>query len=126
VETFEFAIEEGVIVLLPDGDVTSRSYPDIECMVGENLSRGFNTIVAVMDRVDFIDSAGLVFLLRLKKMVETSGGILLLNNPSYFVQKRLKELYLDRIFNVVRDGEYSCIDIRDSSAGKKMVPVKLG
>ena len=60
-DTFEFAIEDDMFVLLPHGEITSRSYPEIERIITDNISCGVKTIIAVMDRVDFIEQSGFLF-----------------------------------------------------------------
>ena len=120
----EYTMEEGVIVLIPDGSITSRSYPEIEKKIADNVPRGFKKVVADMGRVEFIDSAGLVFLLRLKKLIESAGGFLEILNPSYFIKKTLKTMHLDRFFNISLGSDGVSVEFCDNGAGVQ-IPVHL-
>ena len=123
-KSFEYTLEEGLIVLMPDGGITSRSYPEIESMIADNVPRGYTKVIADMARVEFIDSSGLDFLLRLKKMIESAGGCLEALNPSYYIKKTLKAMHLDRFFNISLDAEGASIEICNNGAGVR-IPVHL-
>ncbi len=72
-ETCDYAIESGLIALMPEGSLTTHIYPDLESIVMNNIVCGVTTVVMNMDRIDFMDMSGAVFLLRLARLVEMKG-----------------------------------------------------
>ena len=55
-----------------EGELTSRCYPAFEEKLKDDCEKG-KKIVFIMDNVDFIDSIGVVFLLRMRELVEAGG-----------------------------------------------------
>ena len=58
-----------------------------------------------MSDVDFIDSIGLVFLLRMREITETKGGSFAIYNLRPRVDRVLKRLNLSRILNIIESAE---------------------
>jgi anti-anti-sigma factor len=125
-KSFELATEEGIVVLLPEGDITARTYPEIESRISEKLQCGVTVVVAVMDRVDSIDIAGLGFLFRLKRMIEMKNGNFFILNPSYYVEKTLKSAGGAGLMCISTDESVSSINIHDNSSDVRYLPVNLG
>lgn len=109
-ETCDYAIESGIIALMPEGSLTTHSYPDLENIVMNNIVYGVTTVVMNMDRVDFIDMSGAVFLLRLASLVEIKGCRFELFNPSDNVIRLLESIQQQE--KCLRDKERSSRFVR--------------
>jgi anti-anti-sigma factor len=98
-----------VWTIYPMGEIVSHSFLDIEqkIMKGELAEKklAFN-----MEKVDFIDSQGIVFLLKVSRIVEKRNGKLVIYNMNHNVRRVLKRLQLDRILNIYDDVEECVLD----------------
>ena len=121
-ECFAIAKEEGLIVVLPEGDITSRRYSGIERVVEKNINRN-KTVIINMERVDFINSEGADFLLHIKNIAEMHGGRVEICYAKHNVCKMLKTLQLDKVLNIGHDGENTFIKAGASNTGKTAIPV---
>jgi anti-anti-sigma regulatory factor len=58
-----------------------------------------------MDNVDFIDSIGVVFLLRMRELIEGNGGFFAMYNLKEGVERVLRRLRLEKILHVFKSAE---------------------
>lgn len=71
------------IALLPlEGDLDVRSVPQVKELVGQLIDSGCRRVVLNMDRVEYIDSAGMGLLLYLVRSMRKVGGLLSLTEVS--------------------------------------------
>lgn len=59
-------------------------------------------VVFNMERIDFIDSAGLFFLLDIKRLVNLNRSVFVLCNPNHYVGKVIERVGLKREINLFR------------------------
>jgi anti-sigma B factor antagonist len=90
----------------------------LRATINNFLERGHNRIVLNLERVEFIDSAGLGELVRCHASIRNRGGQLKLVNPSANVHHLLKITKLDQVFEIEPD-EYSALrSLREAPAAK--------
>jgi anti-sigma B factor antagonist len=90
----------------------------LRATINNSLERGHNRIVLNLERVEFIDSAGLGELVRSHASIRNRGGQLKLVNPSANVHRLLKITKLDQVFEIEPD-EYSALrSLREATAAK--------
>jgi anti-anti-sigma factor len=65
------------------------------------------TVQMHLGNVDFIDSSGIGFLLRIKNMVECSGGTLIITAVSFRARRILNKLLLNRVFTFTEEARPS-------------------
>lgn len=82
------------------------------------LKHGHNRILLNLERVDFIDSAGLGELVRAHTTIRSQEGHLKLVKPSVSVHNLLRITKLDRVFDIEAD-EYSALKSLGQSATAK-------
>jgi len=80
------------------------------------LDQGHNRILLNLERVDFIDSAGLGELVRTLASVRSHGGQLKLVHPSENVDKLLKITRLNQVFDIEKDEESALRSLRQAAA----------
>ena len=112
-----------MIVLLPEGEMVSRAYPETEKEVAEEMSAGRTKVMLNMERVGFIDSAGIIFLLRLKNIVASRGGCLIVYNGQRNVESTLIKSKLEKVLNISKDAEQCLIDIWYMAGDESRVPM---
>lgn len=103
-EKYSIVKEKDMFVVQPEGDIACRSYSEFEKNLTDNFELGVKAVFN-MEKVDFIDSQGVVFLLRMQELVEANGGCFSIYNLKHNVEKVLRRLQLEKILNVTRDAE---------------------
>jgi anti-anti-sigma factor len=123
-DKFETFNTKDMIIAAPEGEMVSRSYPEIENAIVGGLD-GFEKMKVVfnMEKVGFIDSAGIIFLLRLKSMVASRGGSMVVYNLKQNIEKTLVKLRLDTVLNLSKDAEQCFIDLWYLTEEEKQSPV---
>lgn len=96
--------EKDLFIVQPEGDIACRSYPEFEKKLVGNLKLGGKAVFN-MEKVDFIDSQGVVFLIRMRELVEANGGCFSIYNLKHNVEKVLRRLQLEKVLNVTRNAE---------------------
>lgn len=69
----------------------------------KNEIEPFMNVEIHLNEVNFIDSSGVGFLLRIKNVVERKGGTFFVVSPSFKIMRVLKNLLLDTVFPVIED-----------------------
>ena len=82
------------------------------------LEHGHNRILLNLERVDFIDSAGLGELVRTHASVRSRGGQLKLVHPSANVHQLLRITKLDHVLEIEQDEERALRSLRQPAAAK--------
>ncbi|MFH1539222.1 MAG: STAS domain-containing protein [bacterium] len=72
--------ENGLLVVFPEAEITSRDYPKFEKKLTRDMLFRKN-VVFNLEKVDSVNSQGIVFLLRIKDLVEMNGGYFAIYNP---------------------------------------------
>jgi len=112
-----------LIIVAPEGEMTLRSYPDIEKTISEDLNGSHKMKVVInMEKIGFLDSAGVIFLLRLKSMVTARGGYMTVYNLKNNIEKSLIKLQLDTVLNLSGNAEQCFIDLWYMSAEEAQLP----
>lgn len=96
--------EKDMFVVQPEGEIACRSYPEFEKILEGSLELGLKAVFN-MEKVDFIDSQGVVFLLRMRDLIDANGGCFSIYNLKYNVENVLRRLQLEKILHVTRDAE---------------------
>ena len=69
------------------------------------VDMGESRVVLGLGALEFINSAGLGFLIKMRKKLKEGGGRLVLSAPRDFVSKALRVLDLDELFHVFPSDE---------------------
>ncbi len=93
-----------IITVGLEGELTSRCYPAFEEKLKNECKNG-KKIIFIMDEVDFIDSIGVVFLLRMRELVEGNGGFFAMYNLKSYVERVLRRLRLEKVLHVYKSAE---------------------
>jgi len=111
-KNYEIFSGKDLIVAAIEGEIVSRAYPDIEKEIVMNLNNiGNKKVVFNMEKVGFIDSSGIIFLLRLKSMISSGGGFMVIYNLQQNIEKSLVKLRLNKVLNLSKDAEQCFIDL---------------
>jgi anti-anti-sigma factor len=114
--------QEDLIVVRPEGEIDSRSYPELENKLMEVMSPR-HKVIFNMQNVDFMDSKGVVFMLRMREVVEINGSYFAIYNVSENVGKILRRLQIEKILNVCGDVEKCFGKILEYDDGKNQAPL---
>ncbi len=93
-----------IITVGLEGELTSRCYPRFEEKLKDECEQG-NKIVFIMDGVEFIDSIGVVFLLRMRELVDGNGGFFAMYDLRADVERVLRRLRLEKVLHVYKSAE---------------------
>jgi anti-sigma B factor antagonist len=91
----------GVVITL-SGDLDIVSAPELEQLLSELLAEDHPRVLVDLNKLSFVDSAGVSVLIRVKRQAETTGRRLLLRRPT---------AQLHRVFAVVGLAEW--LDFED-------------
>ncbi len=115
-DRFEILSEKDIIVAVPEGDIVSRFYPDFENAIRVRMgSAGKVKLLLNLERVGFIDSSGIIFLIRLKNMVASENGHMVIYNPPFCFKRAIIKLRLEKLLNLRNDIEECFIDILNAT-----------
>ncbi|HOX28656.1 MAG TPA: STAS domain-containing protein [bacterium] len=103
-QTHEIAEEKDMFIISPVEEIVWKSYPQIENLLVRFVG-GDKKILINMSRVNFIDSQGVVFLLRVRRLVEINGGYFAMYGLTENVDNVLTKLQLKRLLNVMSNAE---------------------
>ena len=87
------------IIVIPDMYIDCHTYPKIETKLSR-LIRNETCVSINLRHVDYIDSAGVGFLLRVKNLTEMRGGRFELLHASSRLRRVFKKLQLIKILNI--------------------------
>ncbi len=109
-ETYKMSSESDFIIVKPEGEITSRSYPEFEQKLGRLLCEDAKLLFD-MSAVTFINSVGIVFLLRIAGMAENSCAYFTMYNLAGNIERIMRRLQLQSVLNVAADAEAAFINI---------------
>ena len=98
-EKVEVEFEEGLIVVKPEGEIAHRTYPEFEDNLENKVEEGIK-VQFDMKKVTFFSSLGVVFLLKMKEMVESKGGKFEIFRLKSNLKSSLKKMSLEKFLNV--------------------------
>jgi anti-anti-sigma factor len=120
-EKYSILLEKDLLVVQPASDIVSRSYPGFEKRYVSNISEGAK-VVFNMEKVNFVDSQGIVFLLRARELADFRGAQFSIYNLKGHISKALKRLQLEKLLNVSQDAEGCFMDIAERNKKAEMCP----
>jgi anti-anti-sigma factor len=122
----EIFAEKDMITAVPVGKIRSGEYPEIEEKIAGTIgSSGSTKVLLNMENVNFINSAGIIFLLRLKKMIAARGGAMVMYNLHNSLESRFVKLRLDKVLNISKNAEQCLIDIWYMDDIKEAAPISI-
>ena len=101
-ERYQIADAADLIVARPEGEITSNTYPTFEKLVFSKIEVGTKFLMN-MEKVDFIDSQGAAFMLRMRELVQANEGYFSIYNLNPYIYKVLSRLRLEAILNTARN-----------------------
>jgi anti-anti-sigma factor len=121
-ETYTYIKQMDMMILRPKGEITSRTYPEFEKEMTADICDGMKVMVNLED-VEFVDSQGLVFLLRFRQTADLNNSQFYLFNVNYNFEKVLKRLRLEKILNVTSCPEECFPALADSGLAEPALSV---
>ncbi len=103
---------EGVVLVLPQGNLYAETVDDFQALVDELLRAGRQYFVVDLGSVSFIDSAGLGALVRLYKRVRLGEGDVRLARVPPSVMQILELTRLSRVFDIFPTSEEAAASIK--------------
>ena len=98
-ENFRIVYREDQVVVGPEGELTRSSYPEFETSLRESLS-GNVAVEFDMSKVDFVDSSGVVFMLRMRELLEGRNLDFVFSNLNDNAREMLLGLKLEKILRL--------------------------
>jgi anti-anti-sigma factor len=120
----EIFSEKDMLVVVPEGEMDSREYPEMENTIIGNILPAMKTkVIFNMGKVDSIDGDGVIFLLRMKSIITANGGYMMIYSLNQEVERTINSLLPDKVLNHSKNVEKCFIDIwfldSDVSTGKQ-------
>ena len=98
-----FTIENGTLELKPTGEIDHHSAVEMRRQADELISKHKPVRVELnLEKIDFMDSSGLGFIMGRFALTEKNGGVLVIKKPSKNVQKICRLAGLERIITIVK------------------------
>lgn len=119
-ENYELKMESDMIVVAPEGEITSRSYPEFEEKLTVCADSSMNVLFD-MQNVTFINSVGIVFLLRMREMAEREHAHFVMYGLSSNVERIVRRLQLIELLNVVDNIEICLLGICEKSVDESLL-----
>lgn len=88
------------------GELAYQTFWSFESRMKKEI-KPFTRVEIDLSDVDFIDSSGIGFILRIKNAAERKGGTFFIAAPSLKVMRILKKLLLNTVFPIIEDETYS-------------------
>jgi len=107
-----------MLILKPQGEITMRAYPEFEKNLTQDITPGMKLIVN-LEGVEFVDSQGIIFLLRLRQIAEINNVRFMMYNLNYQIDKVITRLRLDRILNVAKNTERCFLEIGENKVSEE-------
>lgn len=115
-DRFEILSEKEVIAAMPEGDIVSRYYPDFENAIKVRMgATGKVKYLLNLEKVRFINSSVIIFLIRLKNMVASEYGYMVIYNPPFRFKRVIIKLRLEKLLYLRNDGEECFNDILNAA-----------
>jgi len=118
-EKYTFFTQKDLVVILPYGDIKSRSYPKLERKIIRELKPNIKLIIN-MENIKFLDSHGIVFLLRVREIVQSYEGYFAIYNLSNHITTIIKRLQLENILNIASSPENCFINASRFETANRM------
>lgn len=116
--SYIFLTQKDMLILKPQGEITMRAYPEFEKNLTQDITPGMKLIVN-LEGVEFVDSQGIIFLLRLRQIAEINNVRFMMYNLNYQIDKVITRLRLDRILNVAKNTERCFLEIGENKVSEE-------
>jgi len=88
-----------------EGDFGSHNFWDVQAEIDAIIESGCTRIVLNVEKMSFINSSALGYLIQTWKDLGARGGEIVFSRPSSFVTRTMSVLGLDTLFRIFADDE---------------------
>ncbi len=90
-----------IIYLNVSGKLNMYNYTELRFKVDYYINDGYNNFIFNIDKLEYIDSSGIGYLINLNKTIKALKGILKFTKPNDYIKNIFEVIKLNKIFNII-------------------------